>query len=1139
MKNFLTKAGYNRAFKKLLLKMKLTIAIFLFSLATVSATTYAQTTRLDISSNKNIIDLFSDIEEKSEFYFFYRKQDLKELDKVNVNAKDATVMDILDEVLDGTSLNYTIVDRYIIVRKTGDDFGEEIIADQQKSISGKVVDVGGLPLPGVTVLIKGTTQGTVTNEDGNYSLSNIPSDAIIEFSFVGMKSQEIVVGNQTNINITMENDAIGLEEVVAIGYGTQKKQSITGAISTMNAEVVENLPVPNLSNGLAGRISGVYVTQRSGMPGYASEIQVRAVNTWKSTGNAPLYVIDGVISDKTSFDAMDYSEVDNITVLKDAASGAIYGARAANGVILVTTKTGVTGKFRLDYNYSYSFDEPAQLPEYMNSGDAIKYQNMSRAASHAAPFADDEEVAYYTANDPAKAYYDNTYQDAVLQKHSLTASGGTDKIKYFVSGSYFDQTGFVETTGFKKFNIRSNLDMKFTDNLSGTFKMSYNEGQNSRFSFQEDNANTFDSQAEGGFLIGRLQYYMAFTNPLTSDGHYTDVGWIGNPLAFVEGGGTNTTTDQNSDFQIGLNYKIPKVEGLKASVNFSRNTFNSTNKHYEIKPTVYQVNKLGSHGLIYTDEITGSRKTSYPSKEYLGQRQTNNKSYQLNFALNYDRTFDKHHVNAVGVYEQSEGMDMGFYGVRENFPLLQRDQFWATGSARTDSYVNGSEYEWGRASYIGRFLYEYDQKYFLNATIRRDGSMLFAPDYRWGNFPSVQLGWVVTNEDFMKDGFLNYLKLRATYGLAGNDVVGGWAWAESYRTNGSFMIGTSPLPRVVYNGIVNEELTWEKSREFNIGIDSRVFGGVIFNLEYYNRHNYDILDSRIVSLPASFGGSMPPENYGIVDAHGVEFEIGYAGKSGEFNYEVKGNLTYATNKVIEKDVPQNVRDVDNPIGRSTDYVACLVSKGILRTQADIDALPDGYTIFGLQPALGALNFEDVSGLEPGVPDGKIDNYDRQVIEGKHYLPPYVYGLNLKGDWKGFGVDVFFQGAAGVSNMYNDGYGRRFHVGVRPPSFWLDSWTPDNIDAEYPQAVEWDYTMDHQASTFWLKSGNYLRLQYLNLYYSLPTSIVQKAKLANVKFMLTGSNLFTISPFDYYDPTLREIRGYPTMRTFTMGINVSF
>jgi hypothetical protein len=305
------------------------------------------------------------------------------------------------------------------------------------------------------------------------------------------------------------------------------------------------------------------------------------------------------------------------------------------------------------------------------------------------------------------------------------------------------------------------------------------------------------------------------------------------------------------------------------------------------------------------------------------------------------------------------------------------------------------------------------------------------------------------------------------------------------------------------------------------------------------RHNYDILDSRIVSLPASFGGSMPPENYGIVDAHGVEFEIGYAGKAGEFNYEVKGNLTYATNEVIEKDVPQNVRDVDNPIGRSTDYVACLVSKGILRTQADIDALPAGYTIFGLKPALGALNFEDVSGLEPGVPDGKIDNYDRQVIEGKHYLPPYVYGLNLKGDWKGLGVDVFFQGALGVSNMYNDGYGRRFHVGVRPPSIWLDSWTPDNIDAEYPQAVEWDYTMDHQASTFWLKSGNYLRLQYLNIYYSLPKSIVEKAKLANVKFMLTGSNLFTISPFDYYDPTLREIRGYPTMRTFTMGINVSF
>jgi len=1116
--------------------MRITLFFILIAVTQVIAgKTYSQNSRLSLHlKNVPAKNILQQIEDNTGYYFIYDASVVDVERKVSIEAIDETITGILDALFDGSNVEYKINNRQIAL--TAGSFAPAV--SQQTKISGKVTDQAGMSLPGVSVTIKGTTNGTITGTDGRYQLASVPSDGVLVFSFVGMKTQEVPVGKQAQVNIVLLEETYGIEEIVAIGYGTQKKSSITGAIASMPAEDVENIPVPNLSNALAGRISGVYVNQASGLPGYAASIRVRSVNTWKDTGNDPLYVIDGVISDKSSFDALDYSEVESITVLKDAASGAIYGARAANGVILVTTKTGEAGKFKLDYNYSYSFDRPSQLPDYMNMANAVKFNNMAYAASGQPPFADEEEVAYYNENDPAKDYYDKAYNDAVLQKHSLTGTGGTDKVRYFVGASYFDQTGFIETTGFKKFNIRSNLDIKFTEDLSGTFKFSYNEGETSRFSYQEDNVSTFDTNPEGGFLIGRLLYYLAFTRPMTTDGHFINPGWIGNPLAFIKEGGTNKTTNNNTDFQIGLKYKVPKIDGLSVSGNFSRNLSVSSNKHYEVKPTVYDVVRLGTHGLIYTDEIIGSRKTSYPSKEYLGQRQITNKSYQLNFSVNYEKTFDKHNINAVAVYEQSEGIDNTFYGVRENFPLLQRDQFWATGSSRDDSYVDGSDYEYGRASYIGRLSYQYDEKYFLNATIRRDGSMLFAPGYRWGNFPSVALGWVLSNENFMKEGFFDYLKLRATWGLAGNDAVGGWEWAESFKTNGSYMMGTSMVPRVVYNGIVNGKLTWEKTSEFNIGLDSRILDGLIFNLEYYHRHNYDILDSRIVSLPASFGGSMPPVNYGIVNAEGVEFELGYSGKAGEVNYGVKANLTYAVNKVKEKDVAENVRDVNNPIGRSTDYVACLVSKGIMRTQADIDALPDGYTIYGKQPALGAINFEDVSGLEPGKPDGKIDDYDRQVMKGKHYLPPYTYGLNLTADWKGFGVDIFFQGALGVYKMYNDGYGRRFHQGVRPPQFWVDSWTPDNIDAKYPQAVTWDYTMDHLESTFWLKKGNYLRLQYANLNYSLPKHVVQAIRLDNVKFLLTGTNLFTISPFDYYDPTLSEIRGYPTMRTITLGVNVT-
>jgi TonB-linked SusC/RagA family outer membrane protein len=1088
---------------------------------------------MDIEAkDQTIRQILQDIEAKSEYRFFYNDQLANLDDKVDFSAENKSEFEAIEELFHGTELTFKVMENNLVLIMPASLM-------QQPGIFGTITDENGEPLPGVSIFIKGTTRGAISDLEGKYTIEVGGPEVVLVYSYVGMLTQEIQVGDQTEINVTLSADVLGLDEVVVVGYGTQKKSSVTGAIATMAAEEVKDLPTPNLSNALAGRMSGVFVTQASGIPGYAADIRVRSVNTWKSAGNEPLYVIDGVIADKQSFDALDYSEVENISVLKDAASGAVYGARGANGVILVTTRTGRTGKFTLDYNFTYSFDRPTKLTDYQTSGEAVLMNNYANAVAGAAPFADDQEVAYYQQNDPAKDYFDKAYQDPVLMRHTLTGSGGTERIKYFVGASYFDQTGFIETTGFNKYNIRTNLDIDFTDDLSGEFKFSYNEGVTSRFSFQEDMASTFEPQATGGNLIGRLQYYMAFTRPTTSDGKYIDPGWIGNPLAFVQEGGTNEATNNNTDLLIGLNYKIPVVQGLSVAAKFSRNYSLQSIKHYEVKPTVYQVVREGTNGRIYTDEIISSRKTSYPSKEELGQRQITNKSYQLNLSANYARTFGDHNVNALFVYERAEGFNNLFYGVRENFPLFQKDQFWASGASREDSYVDGSDYEYGRASYIGRLSYDYGNKYFLNATIRHDGSMLFAPDYRWGTFPSVSVGWVLTNEEFLQSNVLNFLKLRATYGLAGNDAVGGWEWQESYSTNGSFMIGESSQPRVRYNGIVNAELTWEKTSEFNIGFDSRFLQGIIFNFEYFNRHNYDILDSRIVSLPASFGGSMPPVNYGVVDAQGVEFEAGYSGRAGDFSYRITGNLSYAANKVKEKDIPENVRDVDNPLGRSTDYVACLVSTGIIRTQAELDALPDGYTIFGKAPALGALNFEDVSGLEPGVPDGKIDNYDRQVIEGKHYLPPYTYGLNLSGDWRGFGVDIFFHGVLGVSKMYNDGYGRRFHTGVRAPAFWNDSWTPQNTGAPYPQAVTWNYTWDHQASTFWLKSGNYFRMGYLNLYYSLPKSIVQKIWMSNLRILVSGTNLFTISPFEYYDPTVAETRSYPTMKTYTLGVNVTF
>ena len=1011
------------------------------------------------------------------------------------------------------------------------------VASADITVKGTITNELGEGLPGVSVLIKGSQTGTATDANGNFQVEVPDQNARLVFSYVGYVTQEIPIGSNTVLNVKLLEDDKTLQEIVVVGYGTQKKTSVTGAITTMKADDVKNNPVPNLSSSLAGRLSGVYVNQGSGAPGYAPAIRIRSVNTWKDTGNDPLYVIDGVITDKRMFDALDYSEVDNITVLKDAASGAIYGARAANGVVLVTTKRGADGKFQLNYNYSYSFDNPSKIPDYMDARDMVRLNNWARTSRGIAPSYDAEEVAFFEQNDPGRGWYTQAYIDPVLQRHSLSASGGSDKVKYFVAGSYFDQSAFIKNADFKKYNFRSNIDVNLTKNLTGVFNVAYNEGKKTRFAMQEDLVG-FDTNPTFGGLWGRLLYYLPNTGPKTSDGHFINPGWIGNPLAFVEEGGTVRRVERNIQMNIGLTYKLPFVDGLSVSGRYSPNYEATTMRLHELKTTLYDVVKKGTNGAIYTDQITGSIKSSYPNKERIAKTQEAINSYQLNFSANYAKQFGKHNVDAVAIYEQSEGKYDYFYGVREGFPLVQNDQFWATSSARADSYVDGSESETGRASYIGRVLYSYDDKYFLNLTARRDGSMLFGPEYRWGVFPSVSAGWVLSKENFFNVKQIDFLKIRGSWGLAGNDAVGGWKWSESYSVSGDYVFGTVPQPRVRYNGIVNEKLTWEKTSELNLGFDAQMFNRFSLSGEYFKRHNYDILDTRIASLPGSFGGSMPPENYGIVDGHGYELELGYNGSAGDVTYGIKGSFSYSNNKVKVRDVAQNAQAVDNPNGRPTDYVRMLVSKGIIRTKEQLDALPTGYTIYGKPAVLGAIDFEDVNGVA-GVADGKIDDYDRQVLKGKHSLNPYTFGLNLKASWKGIGIDVFVQGVTGGSKLYDDGYGRRFFDGARPPSFWLDSWTPQNVNAAYPQPVTWDATNDHLASTFWLKNGSFLRFQNINLNYTVPKVLCQKIGMSAVSFYVSGANLLTLSKYDFHDPSVASMNSYPTMKTYTMGVNLSF
>ncbi len=1135
LKLFTNRPFIKNRVSKVFLVMRMILFIMILSVAQLFAVdTYSQNARINLNlSNQTVKAVLSEIQNQSEFFFMFNSKIVDVERKVDIKAENEKIYQVLDKLFVSTDIAYTVIDRQIVL------FSSKMLTEQQQTrkLSGKVKDSNGLTVPGASVVVQGTTTGVVTNADGAFTI-NVPESAkTLTFSFIGMNSQNVAIGNKTSFEITLEPDVIAIDEVVAIGYGTQKKTSVTGAIAILEANRVQDIPVTILTNALAGRISGVTVNQASGAPGYAANIIVRSVNTWKTTGTSPLYVIDGIISSKQNFDALDATEVKSFTVLKDAASAAVYGARGSNGVILVSTNTGVAGKFKLSYSYMYNFDRPTNLPKYVGAKDMVRLANYSRVSIGQEAKYGPTEVAFFNENDPARSLFDDIYSNPTSRKHSITASGGNDRIRYFISGNSQDQTAFVKNADYKKYNFRSNINADFSKNLSGFMNISYHQSTKTRFIMQEDNIANFEEDDTFGKFWSRIQYLQPHAPARTSDGKLINPGWIGNAMGFVEEGGINTRLEYNINTIMGLKYKVPFIDGLFISGTFSPQLFIRDIKHYEKKMTLYNVEQKGEHGFIYTNNVLSSTLSSYPSKERLVKNHLITPEYQLNFAADYSKSFGKHTIGAMLNVEISEGVNDYFYALRENFPLFQKDQFWATSGGRADSEVNGTEYEYGRMSYIGRLSYQYGDKYFMNATVRRDGSMLFAPDYRWGYFPSVSLGWVVSKESFFNMASVDFLKLRGTYGLAGNDVVGGWKWAESYNASGNFMIGTVMAPRVAYGGIVNEKLTWEKTSEFNIGLDSRFLDGVIFNLEYFKRHNYDILDSRVVSLPADFGGTMPPENYGVVDGQGFEVELGYNGHKGDFNYEVKGNFSYSKNTVIARDIPQNVRDVNNPNGRSTDMVACLVSKGIVRTQAEIDALPAGYTVYGNKLTIGHINFEDVSGLTEGVPDGKIDDYDRQIIKGKHYLPPYVYGLDLKGDWKGFGVDIFFQGVLGVSKMYDDDYAyHRAFYDARQPTVWLDSWSEENIDGSWPRPG--GPNSDSRESTFWLKNGNYLRLGYVVLSYSVPKSIISRLNLSNLTFTFSGTNLFTVSKFTWYDPLIQSMSSYPTMKAFTFGLNVT-
>ncbi|QEC51938.1 TonB-linked SusC/RagA family outer membrane protein [Anseongella ginsenosidimutans] len=1004
-------------------------------------------------------------------------------------------------------------------------FGPPMSLNVQEMIRGTILDTEGNPLPGVNIVVQGTNRGTQSDLDGAYILEARTGDTLV-FSHLGMKTVNIAVGEDKTIDLTMEEDTDRLDEVIVIGYGSQSKATLTGSVTNIKAAEIAELSASNLTSLLAGRLSGVRVSSATGTPGVASNLTIRSRGTWNNSD--PVYVIDGIVKSKSDFDALDINEVEEVSVLKDAASAAIYGSRAANGVVLVNTKKGHTGKPIITYTATFDTEEPTKLPEMMSGVDIARLANV---VSETEWFSwSEEDVAWLETvnNGYGYDYLKEVYKDPASNRHAVSISGGNEHVRYYMGGAIFGQTGFLDPLKFDKQNLRANLEVNLSRNLTANVNLALNNSERQKFNWAYDYGD--DALPD---LWKKLQTWQ-FYQPISIDGKAPNLGWLGNVGELINNSGYWRNRIQDQSAILSLTYEIPKVKGLSAKVTYAYDKSASNLKIFEKKHELYDITGYTEHNFSQV-QLTGTTVlSSGPSREGIYESANLARSYQFNTQLNYKRVFGDHALDALLVYEQSEGFSNGLFGQRYDFPILVRDQWNQTSGAAEDSRAGGSESETARLSYVGRVNYDFKSKYLFSASFRYDGSIIFKPSERWGFFPSVSAGWVISEEDFFDIGFIERLKLRASYGTVGNDQVAPWRWQEQYVAANGFYFGDTPreVKGIQYGGITNPYMTWETSESANLGLELNLTNNLGIVVDIWNKRTKDILGSQLDELPSTVGGDVPNTNYGEMKSNGFEVELDYSNNIGGFNYYIGGNYGYARDEVVKIAQGENIRDYQNRIGRSWNYIVGYEYDDILRTQADIDALPAGYTIDGRAPQLGQLNYIDLNGAG-GVPDGKIDSWDQKVI-ANYAAPTSTYGIKLGGSFKGFSIDVFFQGAGGYKKI----------LSVQPPygwtrvyGIWQDHWTPDNTDASMPKP-DWNIGSNQWTSTFWLKNADYLRLRYLNIGYELPAKILSSIGIERVKLFAAGTNLFNISEFKAYDVELSSAGSYPNMKSYSLGLSLT-
>ncbi len=1122
---------------KTLKVMKLT---FFLSIVTVvqlfAAESYSQMTKLNLKlDDVRISDALKAIENQSEFFFLYSPKLIDVERKVNIDAENEPIKDILNDIFDKDVI-FAVYDRQIILTKNNLPAPPDEM--QQPKISGTIKDEQGNPLAGVTVLIKGTTNGTLSDASGKYAINDAPKNATLIFSFVGMTTQEIPTDGRGVLDIVLKEASIGLEEVVVTGYSTQRKKDLTGSIGTVNGEALTKAPVPGLSNALAGKLTGVIAVQTYGTPGAdQAEFYIRGKSTFGD--NSALVLVDGV---ERSYERIDPNDIESVTILKDAASAAIYGNRAANGVMLITTKRGTQKGVSVTYNGSYGMRKPTFLPQLMNSyqyavaiNEAFANQASLQGGTYTPMYTADQIESYKNGTGTNTDWWKETMRpSAPIQQHNITLNGGTDKVKALLSVGSENDGGIYDLSWFKKESVRANIDAQVTKDLSVSFNISGRQ--------QESNASATSEWEVFSLFQASLPNYEPYeyidangnqTTPTDPNGKKV-LAWNGlnySPIGNENHSGYNNNKYQISENSAILKYNVPFISGLVSKLIYSYDRYYSNSKVFNTPYDFY---------------VNGTKNTK-GSTIKLNQGSGNGNSQTLQFTLDYSKKFGRHTLGALFVFEQADSYSEYVSAYREGFTSAAIGQLFAGGSLNKTN--NGYASQTARRGYVGRLNYNFMDKYLVQVNGRYDGSFNFAPDKRWGFFPAMSAAWRISKESFLQDvGWLSDLKIRASIGKYGNDRIPQYMYQQGYVFSSESNPVYGTITGGVYNvpiaptALANKDVTWETATSKDLGFDWAVLGGKLAGeFDVFKKRTENILMYPSASVPSSFGASVPMQNIGVVDNWGFETAVRFNTKAGDLNISIEPNITYANSKVIEmaeaSNVPEGLKQTGQPFDQRFGYVA----EGLYQTS---DFSADGTLKSGIVSQYpvqaGDIKYKDISGPN-GVPDNYIDYYDRTRI-GTSRIPKYVYGLNFGFMYKNFDLTANFEGAFGYdSYRWFDAFDLTSNANVAI----TDSWRPGNENSRFPRTYIGQSDNNSQVSSYWLVAGAYLKLRQLVFSYTMPKmTLLQKIGISNLRFSISGNNLLSISKMKEFDPEAPDMDStnghyYFQWKSVSGGLSVTF